>query len=43
MKHALILDDDPSIVMSAQKLFVKDTEWLATLDLTKALELVDLF
>jgi len=42
MKHALILDDDPSIVMSAQKLFPKDMEWLVTKDLDKAEELVDI-
>jgi len=42
MRRALLLDDDPSFIISAQKFFPKDTEWLATMDLDKAEKLVDL-
>ena len=42
IKRALFLDDDPAFVVSAQKLLPRDTEWLATKELSKAEELVDL-
>jgi|GEM_PF-1678872 len=42
MPRALLLDDDPRFIISAQKLFPQDTEWLATMDLVKADELVNL-
>ena len=43
MKRALFLDNDPTFLISAQKLFPKDTEWLATINIEKAGELVDIF
>jgi len=43
MKRALLLDSDPSFIISAQKLFPEDTEWLATMNIEKAEELVDIF
>lgn len=42
MPRALLLDDDPRFIIAAQKLFPKDTEWLATVDLAKADALVNL-
>ena len=43
MNRALLLDSDPSFIISAQKLFPEDTEWLATMNIEKAEELVDIF
>jgi len=43
VKRALLLDNDPVFIISAQKLFPKDTEWLATMNIEKAEELVDIF
>jgi len=39
----ILLDSDPSFIISAQKLFPDDTEWLATMNIEKAGELVDIF
>jgi len=43
VNRALLLDNDPSFIISAQKLFPEDTEWLATMNIEKAEELVDIF
>jgi len=40
MGRALFLDDDISFVLKAQKLLPKGTEWLATLELDRAVSLV---
>ena len=42
MNRALLLDNDPKFIIAAQKLFPNDTEWLATMDISKAEELADL-
>jgi len=42
MRRTLLLDGDPSFIISAQKLFPEDMEWLATMDLNKAERLMDL-
>jgi len=39
MGRALFLDDDISFVLKAQKLLPKGTEWLATIELDKAMAL----
>ena len=41
MYRVLFLDKDPSFIISAQKLLPKGTEWLATMELTKAVELIN--
>ena len=41
MYRVLFLDKDPSFIIAAQKLLPKGTEWLATMELTKAVELID--
>lgn len=41
MFKILLLDDDINFVIEIQKLFPRDTEWLATIDSGKAMELLN--
>ncbi|NIA29965.1 MAG: hypothetical protein GWP06_08660 [Actinobacteria bacterium] len=41
MYKILLLDDDIDFVIEIQKLFPRDTEWLATIDSKNALELLN--